>query len=939
MNNNEDLRNVVDNLNKNKTWNALDLVNNNASIAPTMSKLIEARDKSFFNIRNKNSLFNVDQSQIHNIVEVNKDRMVDADNILQLFPDIELCIQILVSSILSPKDMVQASLLYKTNNLGLPEDIISDLNEVVKNNIEGYHKLKEKLPTIIRNVLFTKGSFVSVVLPESTIDEIINSSSLSMSVSREHYVKALNEIVVKDSSSNIDRTKHKGILDVPFKNNNKSISLESLTQYSANSTYDSALQMRTSADKVEKLFENCFEITDNFELLKLPKLLSKTNDAKLESILSGEDIVNISVEDNNKFSYDEVHKKLFKTIQTTSQTFIKVNTPDNTKRKSLGRPLVLEVPPECVINVYTPGDESEQVGHFFLIDMDGNFVTHGKSRQYLDGLTGMNSALGSSSGGSNNIPSQLIDRARKNLVGTNDKMPDIEYLNQMYSNIVETDLVERIKNGLHGRNVEISNNQEIYRIMFARSLANQFTRLVYIPNSLVTYYAFKYFNNGIGKSYLDDVKLLTSFRAAMLFAKVMGLIKNAINITHVDINLDPEDQDPYKTLEIASHEIIKMRQLMFPLGINSPTDLVEWINRAGIEFSFKGHPGLPETSFDFSTKKLDHNLPDDELDKILSDRTYKTFGLSPETVDSGMNNAEFATSVVSNNILLSKRVIVLSTILSKFITEDCKKRIKYDTIAKYELEKVLKDNLGKFEKDLEEKDLAEYNQNKDKFIKIFLDDYINNLIVELPKPDSTSLRSLTQEYKDYKEAITDAIESWLDTEIQTQDLIGDASSHIESIKKNMVALYLRKWQVENNYLPELTEMTSEGKKLDELTDVFKNIKDFNVTINKLAVRLFDEMKPYREASDKDVEAIDIPDSSSSFSSDSSDSGGFGGTDDFGMGESTEFGDIGEETGLPTTEGDETKSEENKVSEQTEEQPQEENVNPFDVKTGLDEEKK
>lgn len=935
MKNKETLREVVNNINSNKSWNALELVKNNASIAPTMSKLIEARDKSYFNIRNKNSIFSTDQSQIHNIVEVNKDRMDDAENIMSLFPDIGLCEQIITSSILSPKDMVQANLLYKTNNFGLPEDIVSDLNEIVKDTIENYHKFKERLPTIIRNVLFTKGSFVSIVLPESTIDEIINSSNLTMTVSREHYVKALNDIIATNKDTNKNVTKHKGILDVPFKTTNKNLSLESLTRHSLNKTYDGSLQVQVGENKVDRLFSDCFEITDNFELLKLPKLISTTNKAKLDSILENKDEdVDISLEGNDgRFSFDEVRGKLFKSLQTPTQTFVRINTPDNTKRKSLGRPLVLEVPPECVINVYTPGNETEQVGHFFLIDMDGHFVSHNKNRQYLEGLNTLNTSL-SSNQTPTNIPSQLIDRARRNLVGTNQKMPDIDQLNQIYSNIVETDLIERIKNGLHGRSVEISNNQEIYRIMFARALANQYTRLVYIPNSLVTYYAFKYFNNGIGKSFLDDVKLLTSFRAAMLFAKVMGLIKNAINITHVDINLDPEDQDPYKTLEIASHEIIKMRQLMFPLGINSPSDLVEWINRAGIEFSFKGHPGLPETSFDFSTKKLDHNLPDDDLDKILSDRTYMSFGLTPETVSSGMNNAQFATTVVADNILLSKRVIVWSTILSKFITEDCKKRIKYDTIVRYKLEQVLKQNLEKFEKNLSEEESADFNQNKNKYIKAFVEEYIENLIVELPKPDSTSLKSLTQEYKDYKEAITEAIDNWISSELQTNDLMGDISNNIDTIKRNMISLYLRKWQVENNYLPELTEITYEDKEANELAEVYKNIKDFNITITKLSLQLFDELKPYREKSDEDVETIDIPEGDGS-SGDSFGSDEFGSSDEFNTDENN-TDDIGLNTGLPMSEGNEETNTEEQNTENNEEETEtnDNQNNPFNLDSGL-----
>lgn len=62
-------------------------------------------------------------------------------------------------------------------------------------------------------------------------------------------------------------------------------------------------------------------------------------------------------------------------------------------------------------------------------------------------------------------------------------------------------------------------------------------------------------------------------------------------------------------LEIAIHEVLRMRQQYFPLGINSPTDLVDWVQRAGVEFSFEGHPGLPNTKFDFDIKNMQHTIP------------------------------------------------------------------------------------------------------------------------------------------------------------------------------------------------------------------------------------------------------------------------------------------------------------------------------------------
>lgn len=155
--------------------------------------------------------------------------MNDADNILSLFPDIELCVQIVISSVLSPKDMVQANLLYKSTEIVLPEDITSALNEIVKTHIEGYYKFKEELPTMLREVL-SKGSYVTVILPESIVDELINTNH-NKYISKESYNIGLEKILTKDNK----KSTHKGILGSPFSNKNQTLlSLEGLIKHTPN---------------------------------------------------------------------------------------------------------------------------------------------------------------------------------------------------------------------------------------------------------------------------------------------------------------------------------------------------------------------------------------------------------------------------------------------------------------------------------------------------------------------------------------------------------------------------------------------------------------------------------------------------------------------------------------------------------------------------------
>jgi hypothetical protein len=176
----------------------------------------------------------------------------------------------------------------------------------------------------------------------------------------------------------------------------------------------------------------------------------------------------------------------------------------------------------------------------------------------FDNATGM-AGMMSSDKSNSSLGSLLTEKARKNLATQNDQ-PTIENATEIYADIIEKDFLQRLANGKYGRELRIGRNMDIMRIMLIRALKAQFTRLVYVPAEYVTYFAFKYHDNGVGKSYLDDLANITSLRALVLFSKTMARVKSSIETTHVNVKLDPRDHDPAGTLEKAKHLIAKTRQ-------------------------------------------------------------------------------------------------------------------------------------------------------------------------------------------------------------------------------------------------------------------------------------------------------------------------------------------------------------------------------------------
>ena len=884
MNNQESLKTVINAVNTGKKYPALHLVKSNPEAAAVISKLFKPRDPGDFDLKNKQSYYNLNQSQVQAISDSVKGRVNDNKNILQLFPDIELAIQILISSVLSPKDMVSTELIYKAKDVILPAELTLKLNAIIENHFDTYYRLKDELQDNLRDTLFETGSFIKAVIPEGILDEIINNN---VYVSTE----SLSEIYTdKGDLINV------GILGNAIAPLTARSALEAFTGNTTVVGYNSKLHVED--DSLKAALESSLDITDNYKLLKLPKVVEVHNKQKLKSIIKRRRVSTESVKEK-KLTDNELAGLMYKSNTLKSDEFVVIPSRNNAKRKSIGRPMVLKLPSESVIPVYIPGDETRHIGYFVLIDVDGNPVTIASSQDAMNGLAGLNQMQ--SQQNSQSLSSLLIQKAKKNLVNS-DSVPTLDQITKVYTNILEKDLVERLRNGVYKSNVTISNNNEVYRVMLARALANQYTRLVFIPAELVSYFAFKHFDNGVGKSYLDGIKVLCSLRAILLFSKVMAMTKNSIAITHVNMTLDPNDPDPEKTIEIATHDIVKMRQQYFPLGINSPVDLVDWIQRAGFEFSFEGHPGLPQTKFDFETKNLQHTIPESELDENLRKQTYMAFGLSPEVVDNGYSS-EFATTVISNNILFSKRVLQIQDKFTKDLSEYARKLVINDSLIMDELIAALKDNKAQVEKVLTDEEKEIFTQSEDMFLEDLLERFVESLELDLPKPDVTSIETQMAAFDQYVESLEKTLDAWVSSEFVTSDIVGDISSNIDSIKLILKNYYIRQWMSQNGFMTELNDIVTSDEDGSPVLDIYDINHSHLEGLIKSSMRFIESMQGIKDAANKDLQNMGVeegqPDTATT---DTTSSGG----DEFGDMGGMDFGDMGDLGGEEgaTTEGEE-----------------------------------
>jgi hypothetical protein len=907
------IKSVVDAINSGKQFPAINLVRSDTALAATLSKLVTPRDNS-----NQSALKNASSTQSARTIFEDKSlnisrKTTDAESAMQLFPDLELAAQILISSIISPKDMSTGEIIFTAPDGILPPEVTGTLISKIKEYFDKDYKIKPLVPKILREALFGSGSYPIAVLPESSIDDIINGFSNPSMESMSEYV----------SSDGVPRST--GFLGNPALEETQKKSNFCLEAFSDKTTaiYNSVLTIKTN--KKTTAFENAFlHVTDNPNALKIPLAIQAATASKAKNIISNKvnntnngvikDTVKIypGFESDKKLTGSQLKSLIYKNKSKKSLSLVRVKTADQASRKSVGAPLVLRLPSESVIPVHIPGNEEQHVGFFVLLDMEGNPIKNNSTATGFDGLSG------SSKG--NELQSILLERANHSLNGA-DSFNSLTYdqSTQIYTDIVETDLKERLAKGIYGKNITLGSNSEIYRIMLARALSNQYSQLLYLPSELVTYFAYKYDKNGIGKSLLDDMRILNSLRGMTMFARVMASIKNSIGITDVKLKLDESDPDPQKTIEIAMHEISKTRQQFFPLGTNQPADLVDWIQKAGYQYTFEGHPGIPDVNIEFGERNSNYSKPDQDLDDELKKRTIQSIGLSPETVDNGFG-AEFATTVVANNLLLSKRVMQIQEHITPQITDHARKVASNDTNLYDEIKLIIESNFDKMKSELNKEEFE--NMDKPSAVHYLTDWFLNNFDTGLPQPNSITLETQMAAFKTYSEALDESIAAWVSTEIMASGMTGEISNQIDNLKAIIKAYYLRKWMAENNVMTELSELTAKDENGKPKIDLMQMQADHINGISLSAMELFKALKTQADKNDKAIEKLtggEGFDNTQSSNDGGEDTGDNDGEDDFAdMGDEGDLGEDGAEGSSgedkePEESGEDTESKEDKDS--------------------------
>lgn len=829
--------------------------------------------------------------------------IADSHNIQQNLPDIELIKQIIIPSILSPNDMMNEELTYTSTDEELGTAIVQSCLEVVRKDCQDYYRIDENLSIQLEDALYNTGSYVEAILPEASIDDIINSGtrvseeSIKNFFTSEGNLSPLGALGNPDDAS--DNVKH-SVTD--YDGFSAALGMESHGGSAAAKAY----QPKIGNDETPLLIA----VTDNLDILKLPKLKDKVRADRLndiyqqagfglETLMSR--ITKTKTEKETKELFQGGNEKVLDFVRSVypERTFqmkevIEVPTRSQSTRSSIGRPLIMKLPSESVIPVHTPSNPAEHIGYFVILDQTGNPI-----RAPMESDLFENMRLNYNSAGVD-MSSYLTSTVNNLTNGTSGEAAErarmtYEESVRIYTNTVEKDLLGRLRNGIYGEELALGKVEETYRIMFARLCEKKHTQLLYLPKTLVSYLAFDYNGYGVGRSLIDKTKMLASLRITLMYANSMAVLKNSITQRTLNVELDDMEQAPEMTIMAAQHAAARALNKANPFGGFDPNNIVQRLTESSVQTSVTGGGGnYPQTKVSMDYSNANYTQIDTAFSDDIRDQLRMGLWVTPEMIDTALGT-DFATSIVANNALLAKRTKTAQKVLCKNRTMHIRKICYNDAMMMERIITVIKSNL----ESIPEAIRTRYSEEE---IALY---FINTLEVSLPEPDLSKFEMQLEAFKSYSEALDEILPAFINDEMMSTDTTGELSTTIPATVRAIKSYFQRRYLKDNNIMPELFDLVTKDvdadaaiNLLDEhkihMTSIQASVMTYMQTLiaqSKTNDALLNEARGDGEDGGGDAwgggGSTDNGDDTGGDDTGGDDDGMFGGDDDFSLDEPTD----------------------------------------------------
>ena len=688
------------------------------------------------------------------------------DEFQKLFFDLDVAVEIMIGLIVSPKGSAKPELIYGCKYKELPANIIGAIITQLPDYFNDTYKLSVDLAKLLKKVMYSHGSVVKIIIPESILDTLIN-NDIGMSY------EALNTF-----SNTVPL---KGILQDPDK------------------TYTYGAEAYGSGyghSPVLKDFN--LTITDNYDLLALPSARKKLAVRHTESVISPFSSDIISNWDNDDLGYDVTDLSSVEAL-----------------RQSIGSPLYLEVDPAAITPIHVPGDPTKHTGYLAILDEHGFIINPKTLKQEMEM---MYQELPTTPVGKSIVSMSHLQG--KNVNYKDDNM-DTSQLISIFTRQINAKLTKMLH--VHSQITDLTFGEvnSMYAAILARKMQEKQTKLLFLPPEMVAYYAFKYDDAGIGVTLLNDLPTLSSMRASLMFSGLVAEIKNSIPQTKVNIKLDENDVDPDASLAMIQSNTLERQANLSPIGLVNIRDWTEWAYSSGFSFQVEEHPMLPNTKIDYEDVTSQRLVPSESpLHEKIRAQQIMAIGITPEMVDNGFNS-DFASTDQAKRIQIARRVTAYQTDLGDMLSDEVRKLAKADGEIVAMVRKQI-DTITDIDKYLSDKYKKMYTKDKELTLNRLTLDIISTLTVSLPNPDTDNIDVMLASIQKYSEALDIAIDSWVN-----QEFLGGSEEEASLVENILVirtalkAYFMREFMIKNGFFTQLSNITTFSKDGTPAIDLYE----------------------------------------------------------------------------------------------------------------------
>ena len=480
-----------------------------------------------------------------------------------------------------------------------------------------------------------------------------------------------------------------------------------------------------------------------------------------------------------------------------------------------GNAIVKRLPTEAFIPIHAPGDIYKQIGGILLLDsVTGMPIDTVREARYFEQLR--------------NSKENDNDYARMAAaMGVRANVDDRDFLETVrttYTNIVNREIRKVMAS--KGKDVtSVVSDGAIIDALIAREASKQGVQMVYLPESVFTYFAFNIDQSGVGVSLIEKNKFFISLRVRLFIAEALAGIRNSTPLTKVSLTIDDEENEPNQIIDMVLTEAISCLPDQLDDHSFNPSDIFASLKRASVMLEIDGGESLPGTKITMTDEQRNQVKPDSDIVERVYKQCCLGFGVPADIVDRALQG-DFAAGIALSSAIFIRSIEMKQTTFDNDASEFYKKFI----LASPAVYKKLTDALG-----------------EDK-----VDDFISGLRHQLPRADSTVYSEQNSVIGDYKSLVTTVAEIYF-----TEDAFSGISDDLavkgmlNTARTNFINAAMRDFIRSKNLLPEVSNIT--GK--EDIKKLVENIDGANQDSVAFTHLLVEATKKMAQKANKEMEEL------------------------------------------------------------------------------------